>query len=195
MELQLGSSRVDFLVKAHSTHNVKWVLTAIGCTHFREEFAWSGWIVSSTVFQSFCSCSSAPQSSLFQFAESLHLQFCYLIWKFSVFWTHTILLTVHTSLKELNNHWWLSQQAQSELQSTQRVHTSAKASQFSIFLILLIENFEKFVMLNFEGHLKPVWVRVKTYIRALCKDSDSQTLSYNMWSIYVRCELYFAMLL
>lgn len=30
MELQLGSSGVGFLVKAHSKHNVKWVLTAIG---------------------------------------------------------------------------------------------------------------------------------------------------------------------
>lgn len=51
MELQLGSSRVDFLVKAHSKHSVKWDLTAIGYTHFWEEFTWSAQIVSSTVFQ------------------------------------------------------------------------------------------------------------------------------------------------
>ena len=53
MELQLGSGRVDFLVKAHSMHNVKWVLTATGYTHFQEEFTWSGWIVSSSVLQPF----------------------------------------------------------------------------------------------------------------------------------------------
>lgn len=145
MELQLESIRVDFLVKVHSTHNVKWVLTAIGYTHFWEEFAWSGWIVSSTVFQSFCSCSSAPVFVKF-FAEGLQnpwiYGFCYFTLRLSVFWTHTILLTVHTVHHSKNweavidgwdNRHKVNYKALKKRIPLSRLHNSR-------FIILLIEN-------------------------------------------------------
>ncbi len=78
----------------------------------------------------------------------LLLQFCSSFCLFGLQNPHTVVLTVHTSLtSELNSHWWMRQQAQSELQSTKRAHTTAKASQLSKFIILLIENVWKFVML------------------------------------------------
>lgn len=126
MELQLGSSRVEFLVKAHSTHNVKWVSTPLvihifernslgvdelaQVLHFRCPFA-------PAVLLLFLSPFSHLIASL---AESLHPQFCHLIF-FSFLNTyyliHSTYITQRTEKQSLDG---MGKQTQNELQSTQR---------------------------------------------------------------------------